>query len=278
MAGAFNKSDVEILLSTMNRASLDFLLPMFPFAHFSAFNILVINQTTQDNLLTSDYATVRVVNIFERGLSKSRNLAVSNASKKIGLLADDDLVFLQGFDDRIAAGFNRFTDAAVVKFNMVSFEGVLFRKYPKVPTKHLSALQRLNSSSCEIALNVDVVKQSGKVFDTRFGLGSTFPLGEEPILLNELYQAGYGICHEPEIIVSHKAFKDSDKIPLAESYRIRGAYLSKIFGSGFLLWLGIQLMYNVKSGEVKPLQVFACIKNALKGKKQLKRLQHENIS
>jgi len=277
LAGAFNKSDIEILLSTMNRTSLDFLLPMFPFAHFSDFTILIINQTTAANQLTSEYPSIRVLNVFERGLSKSRNLAIANASKKIGLIADDDLLYMEGFDQKIIQGFNRFPDAAIVKFNMVSFEGVPFRKYPKEPTGNLSALQRLNSSSCEMALSIKALRQSGKRFDTRFGLGSMFPLGEEPVLINELHHAGYRVAHNPEVIVSHKMFADSDNIPQAENYRIRGAYLSKIFGKKFWLWLGIQLAYNLKSGEVKPWQVFACLKNALKGKNQLKHL-HENIS
>lgn len=276
MAGAFHKSDIEILLSTMNRVTPDFLLPMFPFAHFSNFNILIINQTVPGKELASGYPGVRVINVFDRGLSKSRNMAVANAAKKIGLIADDDLVFIEGFDDKIANGFNLFPQAGAIKFNAVSFEGVLFRKYPKVPTAVLSKLQRLNSTSWEIALNIELVRQSGLKFNTVFGLGANFPLGEEPVFLNELYHAGYPVCHVPQVIVSHKTIKDSDNISLAENYRIRGAYLSQIFGKKFWLWLGIQLAYNLKSGQVKPWQVMACIKNALKGKKQLTHLQHEN--
>jgi hypothetical protein len=275
LAGAFTTQDVEILLSTMNRTSLDFLEPMFPFAHFATFNILIVNQTVPGQELESGYATVRVLNAYEKGLSKSRNLLLDNASKKIGLLADDDLVYIEGFNCKVAQGFNRFPGAAAVKFNTISFEGQLFRKYPEKPVSRLGALQRLNSTSWEIALNVAVLRQSGTRFDTRFGLGAAFPLGEEPVLLNALHHAGYNIAHEPEVTVSHKPLKDSDNIPLAESYRIRGAYLSKIFGSSFLLWLGIQLAYNLKSGEVKPWQLPFCIKNALKGKKQLS-LLHEN--
>lgn len=277
MAGAFKKSDVEILLSTMNRVDLDFLEPMFPFSHFSDFNILIINQTTQGNELVSPYESIRVVNAYERGLSRSRNLAVQHASKKVGLIADDDLVFLEGFDEKVANGFNHFAKAAAVKFITVTFDGVPFRKYPKVPVEVLSDLQRLNSTSWEIALNIEQVRKSGVPFNTNFGLGSTFPLGEEPVLLHALYKAGYGVSHYPETIVSHKEFKDSDNISLVENYRIRGAYLYEIFRQKFPVWLGIQLAYDLKGGRVKPWQIAACIKSAYVGKNQLLNI-YENIA
>lgn len=277
MAGAFKKSDVEILLSTMNRADLDFLEPMFPFAHFSDFNILIINQTTQGNELISPYESIRVVNSYERGLSRSRNLAVKHASKKIGLIADDDLVFLEGFDKKVAKGFNHFPTATAVKFITVTFDGIPFRKYPSEPVEVLSNLQRLNSTSWEIALNIENIRKSGVPFNVHFGLGSAFPLGEEPVLMNALYKAGYGVSHYPETIVSHKEFKDSDNISLLENYRIRGAYLYEIFRQKFPLWLGIQLAYDVKAGRVKPWQILGCIRSANAGKKQLLKI-YENIA
>jgi hypothetical protein len=265
---AFKKSDVEILISTMDRQDLDFLIPMFPFSHFSYFNILIINQSLQKAALTSSYQNVRVINSLEKGLSKSRNLAITNAIHKIGVITDDDVVFVEGFDDKICKGFNRFPHAAAVKFITTTFEGIPFRKYPVKPLARLTAMQRLNSSSIEIALNIEVVKKSGLLFDERFGLGSIFPLGEEPIFINELHREGYQVCFEPEVIVTHKEIKDSDSISLAENYRIRGAYLKKIFGSIFPLWLAIQLMFNLKSGVVKPSQFFYVLKHGLQGKNQ----------
>ena len=276
MAGAFKKSDVEILLSTMNRDSLDFLEPMFPFARFTDFNILIINQTVSGKDLQSPYANVRVINAYEKGLSRSRNLAVSHAQKAIGLIADDDLVFLEGFEEKIAKGFNHFPEAVAIKFITITFEGVPFRKYPNVPVKELTSLQRLNSSSIEIAFNIKKFKEANIPFNVHFGLGSTFPLGEEPVLLQALYNDGYDVCHYPETIVSHKSFKDSDNISLQENYRIRGAYLYQIFRKKFPFWLGLQLLYNLKSGVVKPWQVIKCIQWAYAGKKQLLKIYENN--
>lgn len=268
METVFRKSDVEILLSTMNRTNLDFLVPMFPFAHFADFNILIINQTVPERSLISNYPSVRVINSFDRGLSKSRNLALGNSNGRIGLIADDDLVFLSGFDDKVVQGFNRFKTAAAVKFIAVTFEGVPFRKYPKKPVAHLDAMWRLNSASIEIVLNIEMVRASGIRFNEHFGLGSMFPLGEEPIFINDLHDAGYQVSHVPEVIVSHKAEKDSDNITMEQNYWTRGAYLQKIFGKKFPVWIAIQLFFNVKNGVIKPWEVLRSLKYALKGRKE----------
>ena len=61
------------------------------------YRILIINQTTKDNLLESELTNVRVINSFEKGLSKSRNLAIRNAMGDICLIADDDITYKKGF-------------------------------------------------------------------------------------------------------------------------------------------------------------------------------------
>ena len=78
MLNVFSENDFEILIATKDRSNLDFLLPMFPFEHFSNFNILIVNQS-KNEVLSSDFDNVKVVNTTEKGLSKSRNKEIANA-------------------------------------------------------------------------------------------------------------------------------------------------------------------------------------------------------
>ena len=116
MTNIFSKNDLEILIATKNRDNLDFLALMFPFEHFSKFNILIINQS-KDIILSSEFETVRVINVDEKGLSKSRNLAIKNASKKICIIADDDVVYFSNFDHEIITAFNLNPQASIITFN-----------------------------------------------------------------------------------------------------------------------------------------------------------------
>lgn len=127
----FTETDVEILISTMNQNSLDFLVPMFPFLHFSNLQILIVNQTQTGKELLSIYPNVRIINSFEKGLTKSRNLALENAAGKILIIADDDVVYQQGFVAKIINAYNQFPHAATINFCAVKKDGSLMKNYPK---------------------------------------------------------------------------------------------------------------------------------------------------
>ncbi len=82
LASRYTNLDLEILISTMNKKSLDFLEPMFPFLHFSNFSILIVNQTQKDSILTSDYPNIRVINSFEKGTFKKQKLGTAKRYEK----------------------------------------------------------------------------------------------------------------------------------------------------------------------------------------------------
>ena len=46
---------------------------------------------------SSDFENIRVINSFEIGLSKSRNLAIKNALGDICIIADDDIEYVEDF-------------------------------------------------------------------------------------------------------------------------------------------------------------------------------------
>ena len=85
----YQKSDIEILISTMNQTNFDFLERMFLLSDYHKFNLLIINQTSTDKILISNIECIKVFNVFESGLSKSRNLALNNATKKLLVFTND---------------------------------------------------------------------------------------------------------------------------------------------------------------------------------------------
>ena len=73
------KPDIEFLISTMNRSDFRFLDKIFLHFDLNEIHILIINQTTKDNILKSKKDNIRVFNVYEKGLSRSRNLAIKQA-------------------------------------------------------------------------------------------------------------------------------------------------------------------------------------------------------
>ncbi len=250
----------------MNQNSLDFLIPMFPFCPFSDFSILIINQTQENNLLISDYSSIRVINSFEKGLSLSRNLALKNAIGKIVLISDDDEVFKLGFDDLIINSYNNFPKAVVISFQVENSEGELFRKYPKKtklkPQKH----DLFGVFSPEISINKIIFDTLNIEFDTNFGLGSVFSMGEEAILLMDFKSISQLIVIESKVIATNPTITTTDKLDFMHRYYIQGAFLTRVIETDFCIGLATKIFFDLKQNKLKWNQIWDAVKSANQGK------------
>jgi glycosyltransferase involved in cell wall biosynthesis len=273
----FINSDLEILVSTMNRTTLDFLAAMFPFEHFSTFSITVINQTTPDKKLESSHPSVKVVNSFEKGLSNSRNTALQQATGKIILLTDDDVVYVKGFDTVVIRAFNNNKEAAAIQFCVEDMPGNVFKKYPE-QSRDLSKAKILSTMSIELAYNRDIVLGGGIRFDTDFGLGARFPLGEEHIFLMDFKKAGYPLLFHNEVIVRHTPERNSDNISAKKKFETIGAIYARMFPKTFYFWILLLFFFYVKQNKIKLTQVTGYFKIATGGRAQYLNLIDENNS
>lgn len=264
----YSSENFEILISTMNRDSLDFLIPMFPFSHFSNFSILIVNQTQNQKLLISDYPNIRVINSEEKGLSKSRNAALKNAVGEIVLIADDDIVFQEGFNFKIINAYNEFKNAGAIKFCAIKSEGSLMKNYPSVSKKDSTILNILDTSSIEVTLNKKKAEIANIQFDEKFGLGSIFEIGEEAIFLSDLKKKGMQIAFVPEIIVKHEKSTSSAKENLIEKYYNQGALFTRIFSKNYIFWIFVKLFFDLKQGKIKLSALKKLLKSAKKGHKE----------
>lgn len=274
LTNEFNNQDIEILISTMNRNSLDFLITMFPFCHFSNLSILIVNQTQENNVLLSEFPSVRVVNSFEKGLSKSRNLALKNALGKILLIADDDVVYKNDFHSIVLQSYNKYPKKAVISFSIEKPNGTLFKKYlPKIKL-NLSLLELFNVVSIEISLNKSILDEIGVVFDENFGLASQFSMGEEAIFLSDIkYKMGQ-IAFVPAVIATHPEVSSNEKLDYKQRYYIQGAFLARVIKANFYIGLVTKIFFDLKQKKLKSSQILVAVKSANQGKIDYKKLKN----
>lgn len=197
------KVALEILISTMNRTDLSFLEPMFPHRDLADFHLLIINQTTPGSVLESSQDHIRVINSYETGLSKSRNLAVKHTIGEVALIADDDIEYLNGFAEEVTKAFRKHTDAALISFQFFAKGKDPQKKYIDRERKVESLIGEPDLSSWEIALKPDKCRENGILFNEYFGLGANFPSGEETLLLNEVLKQKFAAYHVPTFIGRH---------------------------------------------------------------------------
>jgi Glycosyl transferase family 2 len=262
------ESDIEVLISTMNRDSLDFIYSMFPFISSSNFKILIINQTSPENLLESNVDKIRVINSFSKGSSKSRNLGLQNAIGKIIVISDDDVVFENDFANKITVGYSQNCQAGVICFQAKNEKGTLLKKYPLIAKKNISTLTILNTGNIEITLNFDKIKESKVQYDELFGVNETFGTGEEAIFLNDLKKKGNQINFIPETIVMHPSLTTSSKLTCLERYHIYGALYTRMFKNNYLFWIFLKLFFDIKQGKISIKNTILCLKMAINGRKK----------
>ena len=276
MTNEFKNQDLEILVSTMNRNTLDFLIPMFPFCHFSDFSILIVNQTQENKLLVSDFPSIRVINSFEKGLSRSRNLALKNAIGKIVLIADDDVVYKKDFDEAIVRAHHRLGEKAVISFCIEKPNGLLFKKYLASTKTNLSLMELFNVLSIEISINKSVFDALQVKFDENFGLGSTFEMGEEAIFLSDLKEQNQQIGFVPSVIATHSEISSNEKFDFEQRYYIQGAFLSRVLKTNYFAGLITKLFFELKQKKLKWIQITLAISNANQGKKEYYKLKNKS--
>lgn len=258
----------------MNQTSLDFLIPMFPMSHFSKFSILIINQTKENKLLSSQFESVNVVNSFEIGLSKSRNLGIKNASKSIIILTDDDVVFADDFVQKIINSFTNYPNQNILRFQVQSLEKKFLKNYPTNFNKNLNRFELLNSMSIELVFRKNIFNENKILYDENFGLGAKFAIGEENSLLLDFKKENVTIGFIPEVLCYHDEKHSSAILSKHEIYYYSGAFFYRNFGSTYKFWILLKLFFELKQRKISFSVLSRLYKQAILGKNDYKKISN----
>lgn len=160
-------------------------------------DVLIINQCGYDNEYehSGRYGNVYVRESRKRGLSVSRNEALDNARTDRVILCDNDVRYEDDAFERINAAFDRNPEAGILVFFIERPE----RHSPVL--KKEGPLDRLHSMkifSPEIAVRRSII--GGLRFDTEFGSGARYSMGEENIFLFRAMELGIKTVYVPERI------------------------------------------------------------------------------
>ena len=185
---------IQLLISTMHQADYSLLERMNV-----ATDAVVINQCDREDKKTIEYNGHRIlwIDTTERGLSKSRNMAVRNATADICLIADDDMEYRSDYVDTVTSAFSRI-DADIIGFQVCGIE----RKYKNYPQteQRITYLKSMRVSSVEVACKRTAFERECIVFDELIGAGTEFLMGEESAMLFQCLSKGLTACFTPVVI------------------------------------------------------------------------------
>lgn len=261
------KPEIEILVATMNRDSLNFLQEMFPNGIPGKVGVLIVNQS-QTKVLNTDKAQVSVINSKTTGLSKSRNLALKHAKADICVFTDDDVVFSEDFEGKIKRAFIQFPESAFIRFSTKTKD-----------KSNLSWLDIMNTQSIEMSIRRKIIREHDILFNEYFGLGSHyFEMGEEQVFLSAIKKQHLQLSNYYGVLNTHESLSSARKKNVEERYYIHGAQTTAIFGRKALNWVILKIIYALKQKKIKFNEIITAFKSSKKGRKAYLKLKHEQDS
>lgn len=185
---------IQLLISTMHQTDHSLIERM----HVGS-DAVVINQCEQESREIFEFNNNHIlwINTKERGLSKSRNMAIRNATADICMIADDDMVYRTDYVDIVTSAFARI-NADIVGFQVCGIEKK-FKEYSK-KEQRISYMKSMKMASVEIAFRRSIFEKNNIQFDELIGAGTDFLMGEENAMLFQCLHKGMTIFYTPKVI------------------------------------------------------------------------------
>ncbi len=177
---------------------------------------------------------VIVIESYDSGLSRSRNLCLKHATADIVLLADDDVQYQSHFVESILRVFDSVScDVAtfVTEFGTET-------RYRRKPYRH-NIISILGVSSIETAFRLAPIKTKGIRFDENFGLGSAHPISEEAIFLKDCISNKLNVIYMPEVIASHHHKSSGVDWNNKRIWFSKGAVFRRLYGFAGILFIPV---------------------------------------
>lgn len=265
-----SEMQLEVLIATTNKTSLNFLDNMFCNCEISQFRILIVNQSSLPDRLYSNKSNIRVLNVTDFGITKSRNLALKHAKEDICLFTDDDVVFKKDFQKTIVKAFQKFEDAGLIAFKAQNLKGQDYRNYYN-ENKRFDFKSIKGLMSIEIAVRKKMILDKNIFFNERFGLGSEFETGEEYIFGRDILKNNISAYFFNSHIVSHADFNSGKDLGSDKIVYARAALNYSLYKNLVYLWIVKYMCFLLKNKYISRNQIIDKSKIALSGIKAYKK-------
>ena len=192
------------------------------------------------------------------GLSNNRNHAIDEATGDICLIADDDLTYKPHQLQSIITTFN---DNPTIDIALFKHSGGNSKKYPEYEFCLNNEPEGYYITSFEIAFRRKSIDNSLR-FDTRLGVGTTLPAGEEAIFIHCAHKNGLNCRFFPIVITHHAALTTGSRVHTPGVIQANGVVVAVKYGLSGLLRLPLIAWRLSRRGKAK---LFPAVYHLLKG-------------
>lgn len=191
----------------------------------------------------------RMFDTTQRGLTKSRNMAISKSGADVCMLCDDDEVFAEDYEEKIRGAYESIPQADVIIFKMVN-------RPPSFPDRvmRLRFPKTMKVSSWQISFRRESLLRTGVRFDELLGAGTGNGAEEELKFLRDCEKAGLRIYYVPAEIAAVGQTESTWFDGFTEEFFVnRGATTRYILGLPMAAVYAVY--YAVKKSRVHEFQI-----------------------
>lgn len=189
---------LQVLLSVMNQTDHSIL---------GSINLqtsaVVVNQSDEFKYEEIEYrgSDVLFITLPERGVGLSRNTALMRADADIVITADDDVQYVDGYEQKIIDEFKKNPEADMIVFNVLSDNP----DRPSYEIKKPGRVRKYNSlryGTYRMAFRTDSIRREDIYFSLLFGGGAKYSSGEDSLFIYTAIKRGLKVYKSTERIGS----------------------------------------------------------------------------
>lgn len=174
-------SNIEVLVSTMHKDINDTSLAQKMKIQTDA---IIINQS--DGFGYSEQKlkgnAIKMYSFKERGVGLSRNSALMRSDAEICLMADDDMVYVDGYKQIVEQAYRKYPDADFIVFNVrVHYKDRIEERVKK--EGRVSFFNSLKYGTVTFSFKRNEILKRNISFSLLFGGGAKYSSGEDTIFL-----------------------------------------------------------------------------------------------
>lgn len=184
---------VQVLVVTMNQKKGDYSL-------LDKMNIqsdaIVCNQCDYNEVVEFIYKEHKVkwMSFKEKGVGLNRNNGLMRSTADICILADDDMVFLDGYQKIVLDWFEKYPQTDILLFHLLknNLNDKCSTKVKKVWKHNFGRY-----GAARVVFRSEKVKLHGIFFNTMFGGGCPYSCGEDTLFLSQCLNKGLKMLEVP---------------------------------------------------------------------------------
>lgn len=228
---------------------------------------IIINQSDENDvqLHKINNNIVKLFSYTQRGVGRSRNSALLNANADICLLADEDMVYVDGYDKIVEEAFNKYPKADVIFFdvdgNDVDRPIDWIRKEGR-----MSIIDANKFGAPKIAFRLKKIQEKNIWFSILFGGGAKYGSGEDSIFISDLFKKHLKVYGCKKKIASFDRSTSSWFDGYNEKYYFdKGALYGHIWGvmARFVAILSSYRIYKRSGKKDSYFEILSCMQKGV---------------